>query len=202
MHSTAVASIPEIVSKECWEQEFRLRHAIPSSTRLEPAKALQLFSELLKLGSPMKVLDAGVGNGRNTVYLAQRGCKVTALDFSDFALEETRRRVVGAGLESKVSVVRHFMDGSVPFPEESFDFVLDAYVFCHFLRDGFGQRFWRDMARVTKRSGLLLSIVFSTEDEYYRQLLKDSVLQVKLLCKKVLNFGLCAHSLDRGFGLA
>jgi ubiquinone/menaquinone biosynthesis C-methylase UbiE len=173
MRSSGAASIPEIVPKEDWEQEFRLRHAIPSSTRQEPAKALQLFSELLKLGSPMKVLDAGAGNGRNTVYLAERGCQVTALDFADFALEETTRRVAHAGLETRVSIVRHFIDGALPFPENSFDFVLDAYVFCHFLREEVGHRFWRGMARVTKPGGYLLSIVFSTEDEYYAKLLKD-----------------------------
>jgi SAM-dependent methyltransferase len=66
------------------------------------------------------------------------------------------------------------MDSPVPFPEETFDFVLDAYVFCHFLRDEMGQRFWQDMSRVTKRNGRLLSIVFSCEDEYYSRLLKDS----------------------------
>ena len=92
------AIIPEIVPKEFWEQEFAVKHSIPSSTREEPAKALLLFSDVLTLREPMKVLDAGCGNGRNAVYLAKRGCEVTALDFADSAIKETRRRATQAGV--------------------------------------------------------------------------------------------------------
>jgi SAM-dependent methyltransferase len=166
-------TIPDIVPKESWELEFRTTHAIPGSTRQEPAKALRLYSELLELKSGTTVLDAGSGNGRNTVYLAQRGCHVTALDFSEFAVEETGRRVVEAGVKSRVSIIRHFMDGHLPFPDNSFDLVLDSYVFCHFLRDEVGQRFWQDMFRVTRPGGRLLSILFAKDDEYYNRLLRD-----------------------------
>ena len=174
MNSTAARVIPQIVPKESWELEFSQKHAIPSSTRMEPSKALMLFAELLELRSPMKVLDAGSGNGRNAVYLAKRGCHVTAVDFCDFAINETRHRIAEAGLTEKVSVVRHFLDDRIPFREQSFDFVLDAYVFCHFLSEKICRHYWHDMARVTKNGGHILSIVFSTEDEYYSELLKDS----------------------------
>jgi SAM-dependent methyltransferase len=174
MHLPQRITIPRMVSKESWEQEFTIKRAIPSSTRTEPTKALVLFSEILNLSSPMRVLDAGAGNGRNAIYLATRGCDVAAVDFSEFAVEETRRRAIKAGVTQRVSVVRHFINGSFPFPEEAFDFALDSYVFCHFLNEEAGHRFWSDMARVTKRDGHLLSIVFSTEDDYYSRFLKDS----------------------------
>ncbi len=170
----AAIAIPEIVPKETWDLEFGVRQAIPSSTRVEPAKALTLFTEVLGLNAPMKVLDAGCGNGRNAVYLAKRGCHVTAVDFANFPIDETRRRVVEAGLSHSVSVVRHSLADSVPFPDESFDFVLDSYVFCHFLRDEIGQRFWHEMARTTKPGGCLLSVVFSRDDEYYASIRKNN----------------------------
>ncbi len=133
-----------------------------------------LFSELLGLRSPLKVLDAGTGNGRNALYLAKRGCDVTALDYSDLVLKEALRRATEAGLSEKVSVVKHSLPERTPFPENSFDFVLDAYLSCHFLRNDIWEHFWSEMGRITKPGGHLLSIVFSLEDEYYRQLLKDS----------------------------
>jgi len=170
----AARVIPQIVPKDSWEQELSQKHAIPSSTRIGPAKALVLFAELLGLRSPTKVLDAGSGNGRNTVYLAQHGCEVTAVDFCDFAINETQRRVTQAGLTDKVSIVRHFLDDPAPFPKESFDFVLDAYVSCHFLNEKIYRDYWTDLARITKNGGRLLSIVFSNEDEYYSKLLKES----------------------------
>jgi len=166
----AVISAPEVVPKESWELEFSLRHAIPSSTRIEPAKALLLFSEILHLGSPMKVLDAGSGNGRNTVYLAKRGCQVTAVDFAEFPLAETRRRVFEASVAGNVSIVRHSLVDPMPVPNETFDFVLDSYVSCHFLREETRLRLWGEMIRVTKNGGHFLSILFSKEDEYYSQL--------------------------------
>jgi ubiquinone/menaquinone biosynthesis C-methylase UbiE len=122
----------------------------------------------------MRILDAGAGNGRNAIYLARRGCTVTALDFSGSALTEARRRIDEAGMAQRVSLVAHSLTDPLPFTDASFDFSLDAYVFCHFLEEDARLGFWRNMARVTKRGGHLLSIVFSTEDEYYSRLLRTS----------------------------
>jgi ubiquinone/menaquinone biosynthesis C-methylase UbiE len=170
----AAVAIPEIVPKEAWELEFGLKHTIPSSTRTEPAKALLLFAELLKLGRPMKVLDAGCGNGRNSVFLGKRGCDVTAVDFADLPLSETRRRVAEAGISQSVSVVRGSLIDPLPFADEMFDFVLDSYVSCHFLHHTVAERFWREINRVTSKNGHVLSVGFSTEDEYYARLRNDN----------------------------
>ncbi len=55
---------------------------IPSSTRMLPSKALVLFSEILGFKNLHNVLDAGCGIGRNSIYLAQKGCEIHAVDFS------------------------------------------------------------------------------------------------------------------------
>jgi ubiquinone/menaquinone biosynthesis C-methylase UbiE len=170
----AAIAIPEIVPKESWELEFGLKRTIPGSGRTDPAKALLLFSEILNLGSPMKVLDAGCGNGRNTVYLANRGCKVTSVDFAEVPISMTKQRIDAAGLQGMVTVLSHSLVEPVPFAEDTFDFVLDSYVSCHFLSFGILSRFWQDMARVTKQDGHLLSVAFSVEDEYYAKLMKTS----------------------------
>lgn len=174
MFSEAATTVPGLVPKEHWDSEFGSIRAIPSSTRIEPAKALVLFSELLNIGAPMKVLDAGTGNGRNAIYLAKRGCEVTALDFSEFVLNEALSRATEAGLSEKIAIVRHSLPERTPFPEKHFDLVLDAYLTCHFLRNDIWERFWSEMHRITKSGGRLFSVVFSSEDEYYRRLLKDS----------------------------
>lgn len=168
---SATVAIPEIVPKELWELEFGLKRTIPGSARNDPAKALLLFSEILNLRSPLKALDAGCGNGRNTAYLAGRGCKVTAVDFAEMSLALTKQRVDAGGLCDKVSLVSHSLVERLPFTENCFDFVLDSYVSCHFLSDDVLRSFWTDMARVTKQNGHLLSVTFSTEDEYYAKLL-------------------------------
>ncbi len=42
---------------------------------------------------PGRALDLGAGEGRTAIWLADRGWKVTAVDFSDVALEKGHRRV-------------------------------------------------------------------------------------------------------------
>jgi SAM-dependent methyltransferase len=174
MNSIPALAVPEFVPKELWEQEYAVKCCIPSSSRREPAKALLLFVEMLGLRAPLKVLDAGCGNGRNAVYLAKRGCQVTAVDFSDWAIRQTHRLALEEGVADRVSVVQHSLNQPVSFSEQSFDFILDAYTFCHFLRQEMAVKFWEDMARLVRASGRLLSIVFSPEDEYYARFLKNS----------------------------
>jgi SAM-dependent methyltransferase len=45
---------------------------------------------------PGRALDLGAGEGRTTLWLAERGWDVTAVDFSDVALERGRQRVEAA----------------------------------------------------------------------------------------------------------
>ena len=42
---------------------------------------------------PGRALDLGAGEGRTAIWLAERGWQVTAVDFSDVALERGRQRV-------------------------------------------------------------------------------------------------------------
>lgn len=157
-----------MATKEAWEREYTVLQAIPSSRREEPAKALLLFAELLGL-QDKTVLDAGCGNGRNAVYLAKRGCEVRAVDFTDVALAETQRRAVEADVQGRVSVAKVDLSGPLPFSAHSFDLGLDAYTFCHFLDGRLASDFWREMRRVVRPTGRLISIAFSVEDAYYAQ---------------------------------
>lgn len=157
-----------MASKEAWEREYTVLHAIPSSRREQPAKALLLFAELLGLDDKA-VLDAGCGNGRNAVYLAKRGCEVRAVDFTDVALAETQRRASEAGVQGHISVEKVDLSRPLPFSAHSFDLGLDAYTFCHFLDDRLASEFWLEMRRVVRPNGRLMSIGFSVDDSYYAQ---------------------------------
>ncbi len=46
---------------------------------------------------PGRALDLGAGEGRTALWLAERGWRVTAVDFSDVALDRGRQRVEAAG---------------------------------------------------------------------------------------------------------
>lgn len=49
--------------------------------------------------APGRALDLACGEGQNAIWLASLGWEVTAVDFSDVAIEKARRRAAEAGLE-------------------------------------------------------------------------------------------------------
>src|SRR5215213_6188445 len=54
---------------------------------------------------PGRALDLGAGEGRTTLWLAERGWEVTAVDFSDVALDRGRQRVEAVGAPGRVDWV-------------------------------------------------------------------------------------------------
>jgi SAM-dependent methyltransferase len=46
-----------------------------------------------------RALDLGCGEGRNAIWLAERGWQVTGVDFSQVGLDKARRQAAGRGVE-------------------------------------------------------------------------------------------------------
>ena len=51
--------------------------------------------------SPGRALDLACGEGRNAVWLAERGWRVTGVDFSEVGLEKARRLATARGVEGE-----------------------------------------------------------------------------------------------------
>jgi SAM-dependent methyltransferase len=74
---------------------------------------------------PGRALDLACGEGRNAVWLAERGWTVTGVDFSDVAIARARELAATRRVEAD------FRLGDVlrePIPAASFDLVVLAYV--------------------------------------------------------------------------
>jgi SAM-dependent methyltransferase len=56
------------------------------------------FATAVAALSPGRALDLGCGDGRNAIWLAERGWDVTAVDFSSVALDRARRVAAGRGV--------------------------------------------------------------------------------------------------------
>jgi SAM-dependent methyltransferase len=172
MASTLISKDSAIrTEKELWENEFSSLRVIPSSTRVLPSKALQLFSELLSFHNLSVVLDAGCGTGRNAIYLAQKGCTVEALDFSETALSVLRRRAIDSGVSDRIHACSFPLSGPLGFPDAQFDLALDSYVSCHFVDEHLRRQYHAELSRVLKPGGHLFSSQFSVDDAYYARLL-------------------------------
>jgi SAM-dependent methyltransferase len=69
-------------------------------------------------------LDLAAGEGRNAVWLAEQGWRVTAVDFSTVALEKARTAAERRGVALEIAVA----DVTTYRPERTFDLVLLAYL--------------------------------------------------------------------------
>jgi malonyl-CoA O-methyltransferase len=94
----------------------------------------------------LSVLDLGCGTGRHTVWLAERGAHVTAVDFSEGMLAEARGKP-GAEL---VRFVAHDLHDRLPFADGAFDLVVSGLVLEHL---GDLPIFFQEARRVLKPDG-------------------------------------------------
>jgi 2-polyprenyl-3-methyl-5-hydroxy-6-metoxy-1,4-benzoquinol methylase len=76
---------------------------------------------------PRRVLELGCGDGVNAVFMAQRGCEVTAVDISATAIEMARRKALDAGVNLDLLVGDVFELGL----DGSFDLVFDRGLLHH-----------------------------------------------------------------------
>lgn len=76
-----------------WDERHAARDPIESS---DPDPTLVEVSAMLE---PGRALDLGSGDGRNAIWLARRGWRVTAVDFSTVAIERARSRAAAVGAD-------------------------------------------------------------------------------------------------------
>ena len=81
-------------SRERWNRRWAGEERAHAST----APSRFLVAETSDL-SPGTALDLACGAGRNAVWLAAHGWRVTGVDFSDVALRAARRLAAGSGVE-------------------------------------------------------------------------------------------------------
>jgi SAM-dependent methyltransferase len=88
------------------------------------AEPNQFVRARLAAAEPGTAVDVACGNGRNAVWLARRGWRVTGIDISGVAVEQAQRRAAECGVEVgfEVGDVRTWA------PVEPVDLMLVAYL--------------------------------------------------------------------------
>ena len=106
-------------SRERWNRRWAGERANAATT---PSAFLIAETETLP---PGRALDLACGAGRNAVWLARRGWRVTGVDFSDVALQAARGLAASAGVD-----VEWIEADAVTWPAESraYDLVAVMYL--------------------------------------------------------------------------
>jgi cyclopropane fatty-acyl-phospholipid synthase-like methyltransferase len=106
------------------------------------------------------VLDAGCGTGDTALFLAQRGCKVTGIDFLEVPIQRAQRKAA----EKSVAVTFLVKDAmTLKDWTERFDNVIDSGLF-HVFDDQDRRRYVEGLATVLKSDGRLFLMCFSDEE--------------------------------------
>jgi SAM-dependent methyltransferase len=121
-----------------------------------------LVSQRFRFPEHGSVLSVADGEGRNGVWLAQQGFKVSTVDASPRALQKAS----ALAQARNVSLTTHCADlREWQWPKAQFDMVLS--IFAHFHRD-FRAGIHRNMMQALKPGGLLLLEAYSPYQLIYR----------------------------------
>lgn len=107
---------------------------------------------------PGRALDLGAGEGRTALWLAARGWEVTAVDFSDVAIERGRRRAETAGVAGAIEWV---CEDLVDFSPGDRTFSLVLSMFIHLSQPARGRLLGAAAASLTP-GGVMLVVGYDT----------------------------------------
>ena len=103
-------------------EHWNHRYATEGVRTTDPAAFLVEIAEYLPVAS--KILDVGGGSGRNAVWLARHGHRVTIADISTAGLELAEEAAKAAGVE--VATILMDFDAD-PFPRGPWDVIVDFH---------------------------------------------------------------------------
>jgi tellurite methyltransferase len=136
-----------------WEERYRSRERAREDFASEP---VPILAEIAGDLPPGRALDLACGTGRNALWLAQRGWKVTAVDGAPTAVETVlcRARELGLSVEARVADLEKWEFRIEP---ESWELIC----ICYYLQ--------RDLFEPAKNGvvpgGLLVCLVHITEGD-------------------------------------
>jgi SAM-dependent methyltransferase len=109
------------VDRESYDEMYRSAAAVWSG---RPNRQLVVEGGVLPPGT---ALDAGCGEGADALWLAERGWRVTAVDFSTVALDRGAAHARERGLDDRITWVHADLDAWTP-GEGRFDLVTAHYL--------------------------------------------------------------------------
>ena len=164
----------ETMEDKTRQQSFAERYAtgkIPWDDTLPPPELMALANELL----PGRALDLGSGYGRTSIFLAQYGWQVDAVEFVPQAVVESRHRAVEAGVGQKTAF--HNRDVTdLSFLKAQFDLAVDIGCM-HSLKMPALIRYHAHLKRLLRVGAtyLLFAHLTAPEDEHEEPVAGDDV---------------------------
>ncbi len=159
---------------EPWEREYQfpLMISLGEEPQVDLKKALKFLRKKREVAlEGLQVLDLGSGNGKNSIYLAEKGNNVIGIELSPTAVAMAKQRA------EELDVDAQFRIGDIgqpyPFKDASFDLILDI-MSSNSLNEAERAMYLKEMHRVLRPGGHII----------YRGLCKDTDKNATALVKK------------------
>jgi SAM-dependent methyltransferase len=114
--------------KDIWDREHTSQRGFTTMHTLKPSESVPAFAQFLQesgyVPATTRILDIGCGKGRNSLYMASLGFRVTGTDFSDTAIDAARMRSADYGDTIQYEVVD--LTREWPYGNGYFDAILDC----------------------------------------------------------------------------
>ena len=155
--------LDRMVMQEHWDDAFTKK---PDRFGSEPSISAKIALEAFtRLRTPdADVLDLGSGTGRDTLFFAQRGMRVVALDFSHVALDALLHQARLSGLSHPIQTVQHNVREPLPFPESTFDACYAHMLYCMDFTLAELSALSAEVRRILKPGGIHVYTARTTED--------------------------------------
>ena len=150
------------MQKEIWNGCFAHDNAMFGS---EASWAAQKTAETLPISDGTVLLELGGGQGRDTLYFAQKGCSVTTVDYAPAGMERTAMLAQESGLS--VQTILHDLRQGLPLPDGSFDICYSHMLFCMAFTTEQLKELCREIRRVLKPGGYCVYTARNTSDPHY-----------------------------------
>lgn len=107
--------MPSDEARDFWEQRYA------EQDQMWSGRPNVVLVEEIEGMAPGSALDLGCGEGADSIWLAERGWRVTAADISQLALDRAALHAADAGVADRITWERH--DFTESFPHGVFDLV-------------------------------------------------------------------------------
>ncbi len=153
---------------ELWAAEYQAG-GVPSSVRIAPSGAVVwAVGALQRRNFPLRIaVDVGCGRGRNSLFLAAMGLRVTALDFTANAIAALTQEAKKRRLDDKIRAVVHDVVEPWPIGGQDVDLVIDTFCFKHITQREWRQGYKQHLLDVLSVRGHYLISFASVGDGYY-----------------------------------
>lgn len=159
--------------KEIWESSFSEQVARQAYNTAPVEAVIRNVSYYLRSRFPdgdfskLHFLEMGCGAGPNLVWLAEKGIRVSGVDISPTALGLAKGNLESRGHAEKVGSLLEASVADVPFPDASFNGIVEACVFQHLDKDD-RKRAFGEVARLLKPGGLFVGYMLGADHTVFQ----------------------------------